>query len=66
MSKFKGVVDGKLEFWAENVRIRVSPDYVRPCPACGKAQPLELRQTLDGVVRDQPYCGKCRGGRVQY
>jgi hypothetical protein len=40
--------------------IVVSADYTHPCPACGKPTPLDLRQTDNGVIYDQPWCGPCR------
>jgi hypothetical protein len=60
MKKFKGVVDGKLEFISEGIHIRISPTYRQTCLSCGRWQYLELRQTADGIVRDQPYCSQCR------
>lgn len=53
---------GKLRIRDDNgvVVAVISDEYVRYCPVCQKPQMLELRQTSDGVVRDQPRCGSCR------
>lgn len=36
----------------------LADNYTHPWPKCGKPAPLELRQTANGVVYDQPYCSR--------
>ena len=64
--KFKACDEsGKLEFSGERTitKVRLSVGYIKMCSVCNEWHPLELRQTEDGVVRDQPYCSECRNAK---
>jgi hypothetical protein len=58
-------VKKKVRFTGANgMLVVVADDYTRPCPKCGQPAPLELRQTGNGPVYDQPYCGPCRNKKA--
>lgn len=35
------------------------------CPICRELAPVQLRVMGDGVVRNQPRCGKCRHSKKE-
>lgn len=62
MPKFVPSEDGKMRFRSDReiTGVDINIEYRRECPDGGRSYPLELRQTADGRVRDQPKCAQCR------